>query len=96
MTALVFSVTIPSTFKVDIEAVFLRIDENGIAPKRAMHPAVTKKVKDGQITSSPGPTPFAIKDTIRIGFEETPTAISQDTTRLPLQKLNFRAKNEIS
>ena len=37
----------------------------GVAPTRAMHPAVAKNVNGVVITSSPGPIPSAIKATIK-------------------------------
>ena len=36
--------------------------KTGLAPSRAIEPAVAKNVNDGQTTSSPGPTPRAISE----------------------------------
>jgi len=46
-----------------VEAFRARSANTGLAPTRAMHPAVAKKVNDGQMTSSPGPIPSAISAT---------------------------------
>ena len=52
--------------------------KTGLAPVRAMAPAVAKKVYGVVITSSPGPMPSAIRLTSRASLpEETVTAWAQ-------------------
>ena len=61
MIALVFGVTFSSIRSGSMLKVSGSISaKTGTAPSRAIEPAVAKKVNDGQTTSSPGPTPYAI------------------------------------
>ena len=72
--------------------------KTGIAPSRAIDPAVAKNVNDGQITSSPGldaDAPSAQQSSASVPLQ-TPIAcfVPQYVGQVPLEPLDVRAEDQ--
>src|SRR5260370_22323453 len=71
--------------------------KTGVAPTRAIHPAVAKNVNDGQITSSPAPISRATRRS-RIPSlpEETPMACGTSTTAARLRSRSSTSRPKMN
>src|SRR5260370_17974941 len=71
--------------------------KTGVAPTRAIHPAVAKNVNDGQITSSPAPISSAISASrIPSVPEETPMACGTSTTAARLRSRSSTSRPKMN
>ena len=83
--------------RIDVEGPWVDIDEDRLAPSRAIEPAVAKNVNVGQITSSPGLIPIAIREQSRASVPlVTPIAcfVPQYAARFFSNFLDVRAQDQ--